>query len=104
MAVFRGAFFFPSFFSPDLPAIYRSLKAGGMALVGGGFGRHTPGDVIRSIEKRSKDLNVALGRVRITEKDLWSILEAAELKERATMITEGGLWVVLRKGLPSRRP
>ncbi len=102
LAVFRGAFFFPSFFRPDLQAIYRSLKAGGMALVGGGFGRHTPKDVIKGIEKRSKDLNQALGRVRMTERDLWSILEAAELKEKATMITEGGSWVVLRKGVPPR--
>jgi hypothetical protein len=99
LAVFRGAFFFPSFFRPDLPAIYRSLKAGGMALIGGGFGRHTPEDVIKGIEKRSKELNQALGRVRITERDLWSILEAAGLKERAMMITEGGLWVVLRQSL-----
>jgi hypothetical protein len=100
LAVFRGAFFFPSFFRPDLQAIYRSLKAGGMALVGGGFGRHAPEDIIRGIEKRSKDLNQVLGRVRITERDVWSILEAAELKERAVMITEGGLWVVLRKEFP----
>ena len=73
-----------------------------MALLGGGFGRHTPEDVIRGIEKRSKDINQALGRVRITERDLWSILEAAGLKERATMITGGGLWVVLKKGSPPR--
>ena len=104
LAVFRGAFFFPSFFRPDLPALYRSLRAGGMALVGGGFGRHTPEDVIRGIEKRSKELNQALGRVRMTERGLWSILEAAELKEKAIMITEGGLWVVLRKGFPPRTP
>ncbi len=103
LALFRGAFFFPSFFRPDLRAIYRSLKAGGMALVGGGFGRHTPEDVIRGIEKRSKELNQALGRVRITERDLWSNLEAADLKERAIMITEGGLWVVLKKDSLPRR-
>jgi hypothetical protein len=102
LAVFRGAFFFPSFFRPDLPALYRTLKTGGMALAGGGFGRHTPEDVIRSIEKRSKDLNQALGRVRITEKELWSTLEAAGLREKATMIAEGGLWVVLRKEFPPR--
>ena len=100
LIVFRGAFFFPSFFKPNLPAIYRSLKAGGIALVGGGFGRYTPEDIIRDMEQRSKDLNKALGRVRITEGDLWSILEAADLKERAEMITEGGLWIVLRKGCP----
>lgn len=97
LAIFRGAFFFPSFFSPDLRAIHSSLGAGGMALLGGGFGPHTPGHVIRGIEKRSKDLNQAVGRVRITERDLWSIVEAAGLKERTEMVTEGGLWVVLRK-------
>ncbi|MBI5585987.1 MAG: class I SAM-dependent methyltransferase [Deltaproteobacteria bacterium] len=97
LVVFRGAFFFPSFFKPDLPAIYRSLKPGGLAFVGGGFGRYTPEEVIRGLELRSKGLNQDLGRVRITERDLWSLLEAAELKEKATMITEGGLWVVLRR-------
>jgi len=95
--LFRGAFFFPSFFKPDLPAIYGSLKAGGMALLGGGFGRHTPEHVIRSVEKRSKDLNQALGRVRISEEDLWPALEAAGMKNRAQVIAEGGLWVVVKK-------
>ena len=91
LAIFRGAFFFPAFFKPDLPAVYRSLKAGGMALLGGGFGRYTPEDVIRGIEKRSKELNQALGRVRTTEKDLWSMLDAAGLKEEATVICRGRL-------------
>jgi hypothetical protein len=97
LIVFRGAFFFPSFFVPDLQAIYRSLSQGGVALLGGGFGCHTPEDVIKGIEKRSKDLNQALGRVRIDEKDLWSILERAGLAEKAHIITEGGLWAVVKK-------
>jgi len=101
LVVFRGAFFFPSFFRPDLSAIYRSLKPGGLAFVGGGFGCHTPEDVIQALEMRSKDLNQALGRVRITERDLWLLLEAAELKERAKMVTEGGLWVLLRRPFPA---
>lgn len=104
LTIFRGAFFFPSFFTPDLSALYGSLKAGGMALVGGGFGRHTPGHVIRRMEKRSKDLNQALGRVRVSEEDARSALEAAGMKEKATLITEGGLWVVLRKGFSLRTP
>jgi hypothetical protein len=101
LALFRGAFFFPSFFRPDLAAIYGSLKEGGMALLGGGFGRHTPEHVIRGVEKRSKELNQALGRVRISEEDLWAALEAAAMDDRATVITEGGLWVVLKKRPPS---
>jgi hypothetical protein len=71
-----------------------------MALLGGGFGRHTPAHIIRGVEKRSKDLNQALGRVRISGEEVWSALEAAEMKDRATMITEGGLWVVLKKASP----
>lgn len=97
LVVFRGAFFFPSFFTPDLRAVHRSLKSGGIALLGGGFGRHTPDDVIGPIERRSKDLNHALGRVRITEAELWAIIELADLREDVEVITEGGLWVVLRK-------
>jgi SAM-dependent methyltransferase len=104
LTLFRGAFFFPSFFKADLAAIYRSLKPGGMALLGGGFGRYTPERVIGTMEKRSKDLNRALGRVRVSEEDLWSALEAAGMKDRSTMITEGGLWVVLRKGVSPRTP
>lgn len=69
--------------------------------MGGGFGRHTPEDVIRRLEDRSKYLNQALGRVRMTEKDLGALLEAAELKERAAVIAAGGLWMVLRSGIPA---
>jgi len=104
LALFRGAFFFPSFFKADLAAICRSLKPGGMAFLGGGFGRHTPGHVIRTIEKRSKDLNQALGRVRVSEEDLSAALEAAGMKDRSTIFTEGGLWVVLRKKASPRTP
>jgi SAM-dependent methyltransferase len=103
LVVFRGAFFFPSFFKPDLPAIYRSLKPGGLAFIGGGFGCYTPEEVIRGLELRSKDLNQALGRVRISERDLWSLLEATELKDEAKVVTAGGLWVLLRRGFSAGR-
>ena len=81
-----------------LALLFISLKPGGLAFLGGGFGRYTPEEVIRDMELRSKDLNRALGRVRITARDLWSLLDAAGLKERAEVITAGGLWVVLRRG------
>jgi hypothetical protein len=97
LIIFRGAFFFPSFFKPNLSAVYSSLKNGGTALIGGGFGPHTPDDVIKTIEKRSKVLNQVLGRIRVTKDDVWSELEIAKLTDRVTMITDGGLWVVLKK-------
>jgi hypothetical protein len=97
LAIFRGAFFFPSFFRPDLSAIYRVLRAGGIAFVGGGFGEHTPRDVIERIGKRSAELNQQLGRVRVVKEDLQAMLRSAHLEQSAEIIGEGGLWVVLRK-------
>jgi hypothetical protein len=97
LAIFRGAFFFPSFFRPDLPAIYRVLKAGGVAFIGGGFGLHTPRDIIDRIGKRSAELNQQLGRIHVAEEDLRIILRSTHLEQNAEIIMEGGLWVVLRK-------
>ena len=98
LAVFRGAFFFPSFFKPDLRAIYRLLKEKGMAFIGGGFGRYTPQEVIDGIKDRSKELNLSLGRVHFSEEDLRAAVRSSSLSEKAAFITEGGLWIVLRKG------
>ena len=97
LAIFRGAFFFPSFFRPDLSAIYGALRTGGIALVGGGFGIHTPQDVIERIGKRSAELNQLLGRVHVAKEDLRTLLLSAHLEQNAEIIEEGGLWVVLRK-------
>jgi hypothetical protein len=97
LAVFRGAFFFPSFFIADLKAIHRALKVGGIALLGGGFGPYTPDDVIGVMESRSRHLNEVLGRVRITEDDLWRTVASSGLRAQTTMVSSGGLWVVIRK-------
>lgn len=97
LAIFRGAFFFPSFFIPDLPAVYRVLRAGGIAFVGGGYGMHTPKDVMERIGKRSAELNQQLGRVYLAKEDLRTMLQSAHLEQNAEIIGEGGLWAVLRK-------
>ena len=39
LAIFRGAFFFPTLFEVSLPRIYRVLRLSGMAFIGGGFGK-----------------------------------------------------------------
>lgn len=97
LAIFRGAFFFPSLFRPDLTAIYRILKPGGIAFAGGGFGVHTPSGLIESIGKRSADLNNQLGRIRIGKQDLLSLIQTERLEQHCEIIEDGGLWVVLRK-------
>ncbi len=97
LAIFRGAFFFPSLFRPELAAIYRVLRPGGIAIVGGGFGVYTPSDLIESIGKRSAELNKQLGRIRIVKQELMSLVEAEHLEQYCEILEEGGLWVVLRK-------
>jgi hypothetical protein len=97
LVIFRGALFFPNLFQVDFSAIYRTLSTEGIAFIGGGFGKYTPPEVISQIGKRSEQLNVAMGRVRITVESVRDQLRASTLEEKCEITTEGGLWVVLRK-------
>jgi len=97
LAIFRGALFFQTLFQVDFGAIYRTLRMGGIAFVGGGFGKHTPPEVISQIGKRSEQLNAALGRVRVTAESVSDQLRSSSLEEKCEITTEGGLWVVMKK-------
>ena len=97
LAVFRGALFFPSLFRVDFGAIHRTLRTGGIAFVGGGFGKYTPPEVIQRIGKRSEQPNIEMGKVRITEDSLRDQVLSAKLKGDFEITTDGGLWVVMRK-------
>ncbi len=97
LAIFRGALFFPFLFRSDFRAIYRTLKAEGIAFVGGGFGKYTPPEVIRQIGQRSEQLNLAMGKVRVTAEGVREEVRSAILKGEFEITTDGGLWVVMRK-------
>jgi hypothetical protein len=97
LAIFRGALFFPSLFKVDFGAVYRTLRARGVAFVGGGFGKHTPPEVVSQIGKRSEQLNAAMGRVRVTVKSVQDQVRSSRLGKKCEITTEGGLWVVMRK-------
>ncbi len=97
LAVFRGALFFPRLFQVDFGAIHRVLKKAGVAFVGGGFGKHTPVEVISQIRERSGQLNDALGRSRITIESVRDQLRSSGLERACAIVADGGLWVVMRK-------
>ncbi len=97
LAIFRGALFFPNLFQVDFSAVYRILKRGGIALLGGGFGKFTPESVIEKIKRRSRDLNLSIGKTEIDEDQLIQGLRTRNLKGRFEFLTEGGLWVLMRK-------
>jgi len=97
LAIFQGVFFFPSLGEANLLEIHRVLKPNGIGFVGGGFGKYTPGNVIQNIATRSRELNLRLGRIHITEDEVLQNIQAAGLEGKAQLITEGGLWVLIRK-------
>lgn len=97
LVIFRGAFFFPTLFQVDFGTIYRTLRTGGIAFVGGGFGKYTPPEVIRHIGKRSEQLNAAMGRVRVTVESVRDQVRSSHLKGKCEITTDGGLWVVMKK-------
>lgn len=97
LAIFRGALFFPGLFQVNFGAIYRVLRTAGIAFVGGGFGKYTPSEVINQIRKRSERLNDAMGRVRVTVESVREQLRLSRLAGNCEIITDGGLWVVMRR-------
>ena len=97
LAIFRGALFFPTLFQVDFGAIYRTLRTGGIAFVGGGFGKYTPAEVISRIGKRSEQLNAAMGRVRVTVESVWDQVRSSHLEGKCEITTDGGLWVGMKK-------
>lgn len=97
LAIFRGAFFFPSLFEVNFNAIYRILKSEGLGFIGGGFGRYTPNEVIQKIGARSRELNLEIGKVEVNEEKLWENIKRSKINAKFEMIREGGLWVVMKK-------
>ena len=97
LVVFRGALFFPALFEVDFVAIDSILRPGGTAVVGGGFGKFTPKSVIEKIAKRSRNLNVRLGKEEIDRGILEKRLRKNDLSAKVEVSSEGGLWVIMRK-------
>jgi len=97
LAIFRGAFFFPSLFKVNLSVIYRILKTNGIAFIGGGFGKFTPNSVIKDIGKRSRELNLQIGKIEISEDRLRQDIQIEGIKGEIKIISEGGLWVLMKK-------
>ncbi len=98
LVIFRGALFFPSLFQVDYRAISRVMKAGGVAMIGGGFGKLTPPEIICPIADRSKELNLKIGKIEVTAEQVKEDIEASGALVDYRIVNEGGLWVILNKG------
>lgn len=97
LVICRGALFFLDNKSGLLREIYRVLKQGGMAFIGGGYGKNTPSELIHEIADESRELNNRLGRKRLSVENLDEIIKLSELGESCKIVEEGGLWVIIEK-------
>ncbi len=95
LVIFRGAFFFLT--PAILREVYRVLRPGGFAILGGGYGPYTPQALIGEIAEESKRLNHLLGKRWINEVELTRMIQEASLEKEAEISQEGGLWVILKK-------
>jgi SAM-dependent methyltransferase len=102
LIIFRGAYFFLDEEGKILREIYRVLKEEGVAFIGGGYGRNTPQALIDEIADESRDLNDRLGRRRVTEGEITTMVNKAGLTSRTRIEKEGGLWLVIQKRPVSR--
>lgn len=97
LIIFRGAFFFLNAKENLLREIFRVLGDGGMAFVGGGYGREAPREIIDEIADESRDLNERLGRRRVSIEELEELMKKSGLADNCKIESEGGLWLIIRK-------
>lgn len=95
LIIFRGAFFFLT--TDIIKEIFRILRKGGKAFVGGGYGFCTPQELIAKIADESKELNYKLGKKWISKSELMEMINNTKLNDFATIAEKGGLWLILHK-------
>jgi ubiquinone/menaquinone biosynthesis C-methylase UbiE len=97
LVIFRGAYFFLDEEGKILREIYRVLKEDSLAFIGGGYGKNTPQALIDEIADESRDLNDRLGRKRLTERGVTTLVNKADLASHIRIEKEGGLWLAIQK-------
>jgi hypothetical protein len=69
----------------------------GAGFIGGGFGKFTPDHVIQDIGRKSRELNLQIGKLEISEDGLRQDIQREGIEGEIKIISEGGLWVLMRK-------
>ena len=73
------------------------MKDGGMAFVGGGYGKGVPQELVAEIADESRELNERLGRRRVSLEELEKMVRESDLTDNCKIEEEGGLWLNIRK-------
>lgn len=97
LVIFRGAFFFLGEKENLLREIFRVLKKGGFALVGGGHGKGVPQGIIDQIADELRKLHKKLGGRWLSIRELQEIVSSSQLADNCKIVEEGGAWLNIRK-------
>jgi ubiquinone/menaquinone biosynthesis C-methylase UbiE len=97
LVIFRGAVFFLGRKENLLQEIFRVLKPGGLAFVGGGHGKGVPQEVISQIAAELRKLHRKLGGRWLSVRELEEIVASSRLADRCQIVEEGGVWLNIRK-------
>jgi ubiquinone/menaquinone biosynthesis C-methylase UbiE len=95
LVIFRGAFFFLT--ENLLREIFRVLKKGGFAFVGGGHGKGVPQEIIDRIADELRKLHKKLGGRWLSISELQEIVSSSQLADNCKITEEGGAWLNIRK-------
>jgi len=97
LVIFRGAFFFLGKKENLLQKVFRLLKEGGFALVGGGHGKGVPQQLIDEVADELHRLNKKLGGKWLSIRELEDIVARSQLTDNCKIVEEGGVWLNIRK-------
>jgi probable selenium-dependent hydroxylase accessory protein YqeC len=97
LVILRGAFFFLMDQPHILSEVYRVLAPGGLAFIGGGYGKGIPQSLIDGIADESRILNDRLGRRRVEISRLLELLKENGIEKDSQIIEEGGVWIQVRR-------
>jgi SAM-dependent methyltransferase len=97
LVVMRGVFFFLREKENLLEEIFRIMKPGGFALIGGGHGKGVPQEIIKSIAGELRILHGKLGGKWLDTAKIREKVSKSSIKDNCLITEEGGVWLNIRK-------
>jgi len=80
-----------------LDEIFRIMKQGGLAFIGGGHGRGVPQHIINEIANDLRTLHGKLGGRYLSIADLNRVVSRSSIKDKYLIKEDGGKWLNIRK-------